>query len=230
MLLNCSFRGPLCSGHCHLASNSQKFGNERTNHWENVYKNLGRTRTFCFINLNLPVKINLASLSKSPPMTDSQAKEPEEVYDGGHAGSQDVRLRIANGGAGQIGLIRALANKFIEYMVLNNEKPFKVRPTSRHWVLTSSTEALFGVHDSQVAWYKGDTTESLELLSSGTVDVALTYNPAAEKRLLGSGDAVQRVLVYNVRQLRRFVLNLNYPNQPFRIISSSQDPNPTLQD
>jgi hypothetical protein len=51
----------------------------------------------------------------------------------------------------------------------------------------------------QVAWYIGDTTESLAFLSSGTVDVAVTYNPAAEKRLLDLGDAVERVYGYNVR-------------------------------
>ena len=51
----------------------------------------------------------------------------------------------------------------------------------------------------QVAWYLGDTTESLTFLSSGIVDVAVTYSPAAEKRLLDLGDAVERVYGFNVR-------------------------------
>ena len=48
-------------------------------------------------------------VSAKPQMTDSQAKtrKPDEVYDGGHAESQGVRLRIANGGAGQIEIGRA---------------------------------------------------------------------------------------------------------------------------
>jgi hypothetical protein len=45
-----------------------------------------------------------------------------------------VRLRIANGGAGQTGLIRAWADGFIQYMVSEGMPPFEVRP--RHCVKT----------------------------------------------------------------------------------------------
>ena len=50
----------------------------------------------------------------------------------------------------------------------------------------------------QVEWYLGETTLSLALMSSGAVDVAVTYHPAAEKRLLELGDAVDRVYAFGV--------------------------------
>ncbi|KAF8154440.1 hypothetical protein B0H34DRAFT_799224 [Crassisporium funariophilum] len=97
--------------------------------------------------------------------------KPHAIYDGGYdrARLRGVCLRIANGGAGQTGLIRAWADTFIQHMVAKGVEPF------------------------QVAWYLGDTTESLALLSSGSVDVALTYNPAAEKQVVDSGDAIERL-------------------------------------
>ncbi|KAG7095014.1 hypothetical protein E1B28_005808 [Marasmius oreades] len=48
----------------------------------------------------------------------------------------------------------------------------------------------------QVAWYLGDTTQSLQYLASKFVDVALTYNAAAEKHCVDSGAASQRELVF----------------------------------
>lgn len=99
---------------------------------------------------------------------------PHATYNGGYTNAKDVRLRIANGGAGQSGLIGAWADAFIKYMV--NE---------RH------------VQPFLVAWYLGDTTESLGLLAAGSVDVAVTYNEAAEKQSKDSGAAV--ALVYGFR-------------------------------
>ncbi|KIK97385.1 hypothetical protein PAXRUDRAFT_31812 [Paxillus rubicundulus Ve08.2h10] len=81
--------------------------------------------------------------------------EPQAVYDGG-LGGQNIRLRIANGGAGQSGLIGAWADAFIKYCHDQGIDPFKV------------------------AWYLGDTTESLGFLAAGQVDIAVTYNAAAE--------------------------------------------------
>ena len=49
----------------------------------------------------------------------------------------------------------------------------------------------------QVAWYLGDTTESLGLLAAGSVDIAVTYNEAAEKQSKDSGAAED--LVYGFR-------------------------------
>jgi len=57
----------------------------------------------------------------------SSPPEPRAVYDGGYPNAQSVRLRIANGGAGEAGLIGAWANAFIQSRVVNhNDAPFKV--------------------------------------------------------------------------------------------------------
>jgi hypothetical protein len=66
-------------------------------------------------------------------------------------------------------------------------------------------------------------------MSSGNVDIAITYCPAAEKRVLNLGDAVERVYGYNVRLVVTPYAELIL-TKSFRIISSSQDPHPILQD
>ncbi|KAH9476299.1 Putative ABC transporter anion-binding protein [Psilocybe cubensis] len=101
---------------------------------------------------------------------------PSAIYDGGYgeqAERRGVCLRIANGGAGQTGLIGAWADAFIRYMVSKK-----------------------GVEPFQVAWYLGDTTESLAYLVAGDVDIAVTYNPAAESQVVRSGDATDIAYVF----------------------------------
>ncbi|KLJ11864.1 hypothetical protein EMPG_12985 [Blastomyces silverae] len=93
------------------------------------------------------------------------AAEPEEVYDGGYKENATISLRIGNGGAGQSGMIRVLANAFIRQSVEGGADPFRV------------------------AWYKSDTTESINDLKSGDVDVAVTYSPVAEKIAIKQGIA-----------------------------------------
>jgi hypothetical protein len=57
----------------------------------------------------------------------SSPPEPRAIYDGGYSNAQSVRLRIANGGAGEAGLIGAWANAFIQSRVVNHkDAPFKV--------------------------------------------------------------------------------------------------------
>ncbi|EAU81214.1 hypothetical protein CC1G_09458 [Coprinopsis cinerea okayama7 len=95
---------------------------------------------------------------------------PQEVYDGGYSNATEMYLRIATGGSGQSGLIKAWADAFIKYNVENGlAPPFKV------------------------GWYLGDTTESLGLIEAEAVDLAVTYNEAAEKQSLKSGASVKRV-------------------------------------
>ncbi|RXW22430.1 hypothetical protein EST38_g3427 [Candolleomyces aberdarensis] len=92
-----------------------------------------------------------------------------EVYDGGYANAP-LRLRIASGGAGESGLIAAWAEAFIHYMVDERQyEPFSI------------------------GWYLGDTTESLAYLEAGTVDVAITYNEAAEFQSIATGAATRSV-------------------------------------
>ncbi|PBK70271.1 hypothetical protein ARMSODRAFT_132431 [Armillaria solidipes] len=98
---------------------------------------------------------------------------PQATYNGGYSSATTVRLRVANGGAGQAGLIGAFADAFIKWRVESfKEEPFKVE------------------------WYLGDTTQSLSYLSLGYVDVAFTYNKAAELAEIKSKTAVRRELVF----------------------------------
>jgi len=94
--------------------------------------------------------------------------EPTAIYKGSHY-SDDVRLRIGNGGAGQSGLVGALANTFIDYQVSRRKPAFAV------------------------GWYLGDTTQTLDNIASGLIDIGITYNAAAEQQSLKSGDSVQSV-------------------------------------
>ncbi|KAG6853765.1 hypothetical protein C0991_001595 [Blastosporella zonata] len=110
--------------------------------------------------------------ANSGPVIDNNATElkPRVVYDGGYTGATEIKLRIANGGAGQSGLIGAWADAFIQYSVEElNCAPFLV------------------------GWYLGDTTESLAFLANGSVDVAVTYNAAAEAQIEKIQAAAQRV-------------------------------------
>lgn len=50
----------------------------------------------------------------------------------------------------------------------------------------------------EIAWYLGDTTDSLAMLASGVVDFALTYNAAAETQSVKSGAASKRVYAFRV--------------------------------
>ncbi|KAJ3785313.1 hypothetical protein GGU10DRAFT_395247 [Lentinula aff. detonsa] len=88
---------------------------------------------------------------------------PTRTYNGGYTEAKDIRLRLANGGAGQSGLIGAFANAFVKWCV---------------------------------GWYLADTTQSLAYLSSSWVDVAFTYNAAAEMALVRNGKAIARELVF----------------------------------
>lgn len=112
----------------------------------------------------LTIILGVASLSVS-------ALTPVAVYNGGFNNtSSEIKLRIGNGGAGQSGLIGAWANAFIQHCV--NDKQFP---------------------PFQVGWYLGDTTQSLGYLQAGDIDVAVTYNVAAENQSLSTGVAVQSV-------------------------------------
>ncbi|KAK6519789.1 hypothetical protein TWF506_000083 [Arthrobotrys conoides] len=95
--------------------------------------------------------------------------DPQAVYDGGIKGNKGpIKLRIGNGGAGQSGLIKVLADEFIKYEVKKGAKPFRV------------------------AWYLSDTTVSINYLKAGTVDVGFTYSKIAEKIAIEQGVAVSR--------------------------------------
>ncbi|RDA94717.1 hypothetical protein CP533_6773 [Ophiocordyceps camponoti-saundersi (nom. inval.)] len=91
--------------------------------------------------------------------------KPEAVYGASGSGNSSI-LRIGNGGAGQSGLIEALANAYIEHQAKTKGKTL------------------------QVAWYKSDTTQSIKLLETDDVDVCITYNTAAEDLAIKEGIAM----------------------------------------
>ena len=68
-------------------------------------------------------------LSITPLPTSAGSAKPRAIYNGGYedAKIQGVRLRIANGGAGQTGFIGAWADAFIQHMVSKGMPPFEVR-------------------------------------------------------------------------------------------------------
>ncbi|KAK3901584.1 hypothetical protein C8A05DRAFT_16257 [Staphylotrichum tortipilum] len=94
------------------------------------------------------------------------ALEPAAVYDGGYGNGGPILLGIGNGGAGQSGLIKALADAFIDDSINNGSDPFRI------------------------AWYQSDTTYSINNLKAGLIDVAVTYSPAAEKIAIEQGIAL----------------------------------------
>ena len=107
-------------------------------------------------------------------------KTPGEVTSGDvYYGSWEdknapIKLRIANGGAGESGLIGALANAFIDYATkdVQNCKPFAV------------------------AWIKSDTTASFNHIADNTADLSITYHEKAEEIAMRQGIADENVYVY----------------------------------
>ncbi|KAF4996551.1 hypothetical protein FGRMN_4435 [Fusarium graminum] len=95
------------------------------------------------------------------------AVTPEAVYSGGfdHGKNDSIKLRIANGGAGQSGLIKELANAYIKTRVIAGAKPF------------------------QVAWIKSDTYYSIQYLKTGDADIGITYSNASEQIAIKQGIA-----------------------------------------
>ncbi|KZS96916.1 hypothetical protein SISNIDRAFT_534191 [Sistotremastrum niveocremeum HHB9708] len=126
----------------------------------------------------------------------ADALTPQKTYNGGYAEATEIRLRIGNGAAGQSGLIGALADGFIQWMVKADVgfKPFKV------------------------GWVLSDTTQSLDYLEQGLVDIAITYNEAAENQSLASGAAVE--IIYGFRD--HFLLT-GPPSNPAQLAIGKDD-------
>lgn len=80
-----------------------------------------------------------------------------------------ITLRIATGGAGQSGLIRALANKFIEFEIDTTDCP-----------------------RFSIAWLLSDTSASFNYLGSRAADCSITYHKTAEEIALKQGIAERR--------------------------------------
>jgi hypothetical protein len=77
-----------------------------------------------------------------------------------------------------------------------------------------------------VEWYLGDTTQSIAFLEDGQVDVAVTYNEAAEREVYDSGMVSAWIYGFHVRHLHRFysfIIINSYALYVSRIISTLLD-------
>ena len=118
-------------------------------------------------------------MASHPHLDASARKRPSkiqaaEIYDG-TAGELELptQLRIATGGAGQSGLLKALADAFIDDRVSRTKcAPFAV------------------------AWIKSDTTSSFNYLADGSADLSITYNAAAEQIAITQGVADKQVYAW----------------------------------
>lgn len=72
--------------------------------------------------------IRRSDTPSSNSSTSASSVPPAAVYNGSYADAQQrgILLRIGNGGAGQSGLIGALADAFIQYRVSQGDAPFEV--------------------------------------------------------------------------------------------------------
>jgi len=115
---------------------------------------------------------------------------PAEVYSGSsHHNSSiapPIKLRIATGGAGQSGILRALCNAFIDYSLSKQEK----------WEEGKEKEAF------SIAWLMSDTSASFNYLASRAADMSITYHHAAEDIAVKQGIANRREYAWRDHWLR----------------------------
>ena len=100
--------------------------------------------------------------------------KPAEVYYGTTKETNSpIKLRIATGGAGQSGLVRALADAFIDDYISETKCP-----------------------PFAVSWIKSDTTASFNHIADDTADLSITYHGAAEEIAIKQGVADRRVYAW----------------------------------
>ncbi|KAE8152638.1 hypothetical protein BDV25DRAFT_150787 [Aspergillus avenaceus] len=122
-----------------------------------------------FIATSLALWATLTAAAPSSEITE-KAKKYEAEYTGkcGDKNHGKIALRIGNGGAGQSGLVGALADAFIDHKVPD----------------CHDTGNLF-----KVAWVKGDTTETINNLKNKDIDIGITYHEVAEQNAITGGIA-----------------------------------------
>jgi hypothetical protein len=113
----------------------------------------------------------MASIKKNST-AESVYVKPTEIYSANHVVASPILLRIATGGAGQSGLIRALADAFILEKVRDGYEPFSI------------------------AWLASDTSASFNYLASRSADLSITYHPAAERIAIKQGIASRSVYAW----------------------------------
>ena len=128
------------------------------------------------------IKIDQQAAQANPPSI-----QPEETYHASFHSTAPIRLRIATGGAGQSGLVRALAEGFINHL----SKTEQCQP--------------FGI-----SWLKSDTTASFNYLGENAADVSITYHAAAEEIAIKQGIADRREYAWR----DHWLLVGTYPDPP----------------
>lgn len=114
----------------------------------------------------------MASIVWEPTAEDHEPYiKPEQIYYGSHGNtSAPLKLRIATGGAGQSGLVKALADAFIDDQVERT-----------------------GCEPFAVGWLKSDTTGSFNYLAQASADLSITYHKIAEETAMDQGVSDRRV-------------------------------------
>lgn len=117
------------------------------------------------------VPIDLASTLPEPIIA------PAEVYTADSTDSSnhevpEIKLRIAIGGAGQSGILRALCKAFIEFELLRD-------PTQKR-------------ESFAIAWLMSDTSADYNYLASRAADLSITYHHASEAIAIQQGIADRR--------------------------------------
>jgi hypothetical protein len=98
---------------------------------------------------------------------------PTEIYRVSSDTTSPIKLRIATGGAGQSGLVREFAERFIKHRVKNR-----------------------GDESFAIAWMASDTTMSFNSLALRAVDMSITYHPIAEQTAMDQGIADRREYIW----------------------------------
>lgn len=117
----------------------------------------------------------MASIVWDPNSRDNEPYvKPEETYYGSSGKTEaPLRLRIATGGAGQSGLVKALADAFIDDHVRRTDsEPFSV------------------------GWLKSDTAGSFNYLAQASADLSITYHKVAEETARDQGVWDRRVYAW----------------------------------
>lgn len=103
---------------------------------------------------------------------------PAEIYSGSHNHGpfveHPIKLRIATGGAGQSGVLRALCNAFIE-----------------HEFQSGDCKNSFSI-----AWLMSDTSASFNHLATRAADLSITYHHAAEEIAIRQGIADRKAYAW----------------------------------
>lgn len=116
----------------------------------------------------------MASIVYDPSQKEEPYVAPEQTYYGSSGDEKaSVKLRIATGGAGQSGLVKALADAFIDDQVKRT-----------------------GCEPFAVAWIKSDTAGSFNNLAQASADLSITYHKAAEDTARDQGVWDRRVYAW----------------------------------